>query len=201
MRIRRQRNGQKGVRRHGHRCDSAQQKVQIKVGSVFVRRENAQKSITSGKWEGWCDTNFWSNIGTMTLKKRIRKENGNPYERGVRHALWRTHSYTQGVYYGFFLFTLYPVPSPGSHTAAETSFTSKSCTSPMLSPMLSRPSWRTLREGTSTVTSKPRTLPKLRRNCTTMRQSENVLPSRTRPGMRGSSGKGWKVKEKKWKIQ
>lgn len=96
----------------------------------------------------------------------------------------------------FFLFTLYPVPSPGSHTAAETSFTSKSCTSPMLSPMLSKPSWRTLREGTSMVTSKPRTLPKLRRNCTTMRQSENVLPSRMRPGMRGSSGKGWEVKKK-----
>lgn len=95
-----------------------------------------------------------------------------------------------------FLFTLYPVTSPGSQTAAETSFTSKSCTSPMLSPTFSKPSWRTLREGTSTFTSKPRTLPKFRRNCTTMRQSENVLPPRTRPGMRGSSGRGWKAKKR-----
>lgn len=166
------------------------------MGCAFVCRENAQKYIVFGKWEGWWDTKFWSNIRTVTLKKGIRKKNGNPYERGVRDALWRMHSYIQGVYYGFFLFTLHPVPSPGSHTAAETSFTSKSCTSPMLSPMLSKPSWRTLREGTSMATSKPRTLPKLRRNCTTMRQSENVLPSRTRPGMRGSSGKGWEVKKK-----
>lgn len=94
-----------------------------------------------------------------------------------------------------FLFTLYPVTSPGSQTAAETSFTSKSCTSPTLSPMFSKPSWRTLSEGTSTFTSKPRTLPKFRRNCTTMRQSENVLPPRTRPGMRGNCGRAWKVKK------
>lgn len=191
-----QRNGWKGVKRHGHRCDSALQKIQIKMGCVLVWRENALKFIMSGKWEGWWDTKFWSNIRTMTLKKRIRKVKENPKERGVRDTLWRAHLYIQGVCYGFLIFTLYPVPSPGSHTAAETSFTSKSCTSPMLSPMLSKPSWRTLREGTSTATSKPRTLPKFRRNCTTIRQSENVPPSRTRPGMRGSSGKGWKAKKK-----
>lgn len=191
-----QRNGWKGVKRHGHRCDSALQKIQIKMGRVLVWRENALKFIMSGKWQGWWDTKFWSNIRTMTLKKRIRKVKENPKERGVRDTLWRAHLYIQGVCYGFLIFTLYPVPSPGSHTAAETSFTSKSCTSPMLSPMLSKPSWRTLREGTSTATSKPRTLPKFRRNCTTIRQSENVPPSRTRPGMRGSSGKGWKAKKK-----
>lgn len=124
------------------------------------------------------------------------KANGN--QRGVKDTLWRMQSEIQGLHCDFFLlpfvlffFTLYPVTSPGSQTAAETSFTSRSCTSPMLSPMFSKPSWRTLMEGTSTFTSKPRTLPKLRRNCTTMRQSENVLPSRTRPGMRGNSGKGW----------
>lgn len=44
-------NGWKGVKRHGHKCDSVLQKVQIKMGCVFVCRENAQKYITSGKWK------------------------------------------------------------------------------------------------------------------------------------------------------
>lgn len=90
----------------------------------------------------------------------------------------------------FVLFTLYPEIRPGSHTAAERSLTSKSCTSPMLSPIFSNPFCRTLRFGTSIFTSKPKTFPKFLKNCTTMRQSENVLPERTSPGIRGNSGKG-----------
>lgn len=141
-----------------------------------------------------------SNVRTVTPKRRIRNRTEIPirevsktrYEECIHKYRMFTVDFFSLL---FFFFTLYPVTSPGSQTAAETSFTSKSCTSPMLSPMFSKPSWRTLREGTSTFTSKPRTLPKLRRNCTTMRQSENVLPSRTRPGMRGNSGKGWKVKK------
>lgn len=87
--------------------------------------------------------------------------------------------------------TLWPAGIPGSHTAADSMLTSRSCTLPMLSPMLSNPSWRSLRLSMCGFMSNLRTFPKLCRNCSTIRQSEKVLPGKTRPGIRDSSGSGW----------
>lgn len=39
--------------------------------------------------------------------------------------------------------------------------------------------------------SNPRTFPKLCRNCRTIKQSEKVLPDKTRPWTRDSSGRHW----------
>ncbi len=88
--------------------------------------------------------------------------------------------------------TLWPAGTPGSHTAAESMFTSRSCTLPILSPMLSNPSWRSLRLSMFGLMSNLRTFPKLWRNWSTMRQSENALPDNTRPGIRDNSGSGWR---------
>ncbi len=94
-----------------------------------------------------------------------------------------------------FLLTLCPWGNPGSDTADESRRTNKSCTCPMLLPRLSSPSCSIPRVGSSEG-SKPRTFPKLRRNCTTIRHSANTLPGRTRPWIRGISGRGYRRTEK-----
>lgn len=87
--------------------------------------------------------------------------------------------------------TFCPGGRPGSQTASDSSFTRRSWTWPMLSPTLSRPSWSMPRVGTSTFISRPKTLPKPRRNCISIRQSETARPGRMRPGILENSGRGW----------
>lgn len=88
--------------------------------------------------------------------------------------------------------TLYPGGSPGSHKAADSMRTSRSWMKVMWSPTFSSPAWSTASDGTSALMSKPRTFPKQRRNCITIRQSAKHPPGKTRPGIRDSAGRGWK---------
>lgn len=87
--------------------------------------------------------------------------------------------------------TLCPGGSPGSHTAADSMRTSRSWMKPMLSPTFSSPACSTPSDGTSALRSNPRTFPKQRRNCITIRQSEKHPPGNTRPAIRDSTGRGW----------
>lgn len=123
---------------------------------------------------------------------------------GVNRA-WKYNYYRDNhteVTSRHFPLTLCPWGNPGSDTADESSRTNRSCTCPMLLPRLSSPSCSIPRVGNSEG-SMPRTFPKLRRNCTTIRQSANTLPGRTRPWIRGISGRGCggREKQKEWGKQ
>lgn len=65
----------------------------------------------------------------------------------------------------------------------------------MLSPTLSKPSCSMPKVGTSTFKSSPKTFPKPRRNCISIRHSETARSGRISPGIRENSGRGW---TKKW---
>ncbi len=66
---------------------------------------------------------------------------------------------------------------------------------PMLSPTFSSPACSTPSDGTSALRSNPRTFPKQRRNCMTIRQSEKHPPGNSRPAIRDSSGRGCILRE------
>lgn len=86
--------------------------------------------------------------------------------------------------------TFCPGGRPGSQTARDSSLTSRSWTWPMLSPTFSRPSCSIPSVGTSTFRSRPRTFPKPRRNCISIRQSDTARPGRMSPGILENSGRG-----------
>lgn len=90
--------------------------------------------------------------------------------------------------------TFCPDGNPGSQTARDSSLTKRSWTCPMLSPTLSKPSCSMPKVGTSTFKSRPKTFPKPRRNCISIKQSETARPGRISPGIRENSGRGWTKK-------
>lgn len=94
--------------------------------------------------------------------------------------------------------TLWPAGTPGSHTAAESRLTSRSCTNSILFPILRSPSWRLPMASKPESKRSPRTSPKLHRKCKTIKQSETALPGKTRPGIRDNSGRGWRNKSTMW---
>lgn len=96
--------------------------------------------------------------------------------------------------------TLCPGGKPGSQTARESSLTRRSWTWPMLSPTLSKPSCSMPRVGTSEFKSSPKTFPKPRRNCISIRQSDTARPGRMSPGIRENSGRGCREKRVKLRL-
>lgn len=96
-------------KRHGHRCDSALQEVQIKMGEG---RENAQKCITSGKWEGWQGTESlwvtleqWHQRGELgkRMEIQIREVSKTDYEEHIH----KYRVFTMDFFPPFFFFLFF----------------------------------------------------------------------------------------------
>lgn len=98
-------------------------------------------------------------------------------------AIWTFNTHCQPL-------TLWPAGMPGSFTATESMRTSMSCSLPALSPMLSKPSWSSLRLSMCASMSRRSILPKLCRNWSTIRQSEKVAGGKITPGILEISGRG-----------
>lgn len=139
-------------------------------------------------------------VNTTCKQKCVSAEHWSFYtdvDRRCKQA-WKYTYYSDNhteVISRHFLLTLCPWGNPGSDKADESSRTNRSCTCPMLLPRLSSPSCSIPRVGNSEG-SMPRTFPKLRRNCATIRQSANTFPGRTRPWIRGIWGRGCSEKQK-----